>query len=824
MKMEIKNSIKINKMNEHSNNSPDYWMDYQTALQSTGDIYLAQDLTSKGQKHYNCLKVDDVITLSKEDLNLYEIIKEDRPHKMYIDLDCKYNSVRKFFDSKPEDVVKKTIVDVIEGFVEEFQETYFPESPAWKSNVLDASNKIKYSFHFAVDIKLKNFDESEAFHKKFLQFIHDSYDGDDDYYNLQCYIDKCVYTKNRLLRSIGQSKFGQDRPLKIFSGSEDPKDHFVTYFPNDKGKEHIPHITLPAGWAKSNNNKRTKLLRLKKQLPREKNYGEDEELQYLVENTQHKTEKYDDWIKWVFACLGAGISPELIHEFSFNGCPEKYSESGTNQVINQYIREKSTMGIHTLKAWATEAGHEIQRDVEVKAKPLSHTREGHLTWIDLVKKYHGKVFPSKSEMIYTIRDDVSQVIAMIQGKETLFTIYSNDENPYDIGKNLCHLELIFEQINNKGKECLVDINLQKLMVFNPLDFPLYNKIVFKPRDYGLRKNERNTFSGFQAQEFKDECIYDDDEDKLPEEIQLLLHHIKIVLASGNPKHYLYIMSWLTQIIKTPWKPTDIFLLFQGNQGSGKTIVSDFLVKHVFGKHLSLSTSGIDSLTSRFNGAVKSKLFVCCNELTTVEGGKGSFNSAFDRMKNLITDRLVQIEHKGLEHVQIDNFCNFIGNTNHSFTAKLEKGDRRYACFEVNNEYIKNYDYFDKLGDALNQNTGDMFYTYLLNYPEEKMVDLRRIPETNIRKQLINNSRNNVEQFISDFKDELVDMDDRSWVIKDEKKITSSSLYSVYTNWCCKNGESSFSNRIFVRMIPKEYIKDKGNTRINNKKVRWIQFD
>jgi len=813
--MEIKN-VSITKM--ETMNSKDYWFDYNSALQSTGDIYLAQDLNIKGQKQYNCLSIDDTLNLSREDLNLYEIIKYDRPQKMYIDVDCKYNSVRNFFDGKPDSVVKKTIVDVIEGFIEEFQETYFPDSTSWVSNVLDASNKIKFSFHFAVDIKLRNFDESEAFHKKFLQFIHDSYDGDPDYYNLHYYIDKCVYTKNRLLRFIGQSKFGQDRPLKIFSGSEDPKDHFITYFQN----KNTPHITLPAGWVKSNNNKRTKLLRLKSQLPTEKNYGEDEELQYLIENTQHKTEKYDDWIKWVWACLGAGISPELIHEFSYNGCPEKYDETGTNQVINQFIREKSTMGIHTLKSWASEEGHEIQGDVEVKAKPLSQKREEHNTWIDLLKKYHNKCFPSKSEMIYAIRDDVSQVVSMIQGTDTLFTIYANDENPFSLTKKLPLLKIKYIVQTAKGPTETY-IALQQLIIEHPLDFPLFNKVVFKPRDNGLRKNEKNTFSGFQAQELEDECIYDDDEHLLPEGIQLLLHHIKTVLASNNPNYYLYIMSWLAQIIKTPWKPTDIFLLFQGNQGSGKTIISDFLVKHVFGKHLSLSTSGIDSLTSRFNGAVKSKLFVCCNELTTVESGKGSFNSAFDRMKNLITDRLVQIEHKGLEHIQIDNFCNFIGNTNHSFTAKLEKGDRRYACFEVNNEYVKNYDYFDKLGDALNQNTGDMFYTYLLNYPKEKMVDLRRIPETDIRKQMINNSRNNVERFTEELCNNEVNVDDRMWINKEEKKLFNKELYNVYVSWCSQNGEKSYTNSVFSRMIPKENVKNKGRTKIKNKQIKWIQF-
>ena len=43
-----------------------YWMTYEQALGSIGDMYLAQDLNAKGQKHYNALQIDDVTSLIKK--------------------------------------------------------------------------------------------------------------------------------------------------------------------------------------------------------------------------------------------------------------------------------------------------------------------------------------------------------------------------------------------------------------------------------------------------------------------------------------------------------------------------------------------------------------------------------------------------------------------------------------------------------------------------------------------------------------------------------------------------------------------------------------
>ena len=776
-----------------------------------GDLYLAQDLNDKGAKHYNALPIKEVRSLLDEDLNLYEIIKEDRPHKVYMDFDCKYNYLDAELRKLDDDQIKKEIVSIIIGMCEEFVEEYHL-GDYWNYNVLDASNKLKFSFHFAFDVKVKNFEESQILHKKLLSFFEEHYGDDEDYHNIHKFIDKCVYTKNRLIRLPNQSKFGQDRPLKIYYGSSDIKDHLITYFNKD-----IPSIELPSRWITAYQKKEKKNFKIFEKL-KIKDYSTDDELQWLVKNTLHKTEQYDDWIKWVWSCLGAGIHPDIIHEYSYNGCPEKYSEEATNKVIEQFIDGKSQLGFNTLKKWAKENGKDLDREVEKVAKELPKLKKDHITWLDLLKKYHDKYLGCDFEdTIRIIRDDVSQVISHIQGGQDIFTIYANDDEPFALRtpKKAPYLNIKYHFFNSKNEKVIDSISLVKMMFLHPLEFPLYNKLVFKPDDHNLRKNERNTFSGFQAEERG--CI---DMDL----VEPILYHIKHILSNNNEEYYRYMMTWFAQIIKTPWKPTDIFLLLSGNQGAGKTSVADFLIKYVFGKNLSLSTSGISSMTSRFNGAVKSKLFVCCNELTTIDASKNSFNSAFDKMKNLITDRMIQIELKGLEHIQIDNFCNFLGTTNHDFTAKIEKGDRRYACFRVSDERVGDYDYFDKLHSCFTQEGGDAFYSYMKNYPDEEMVNLRKIPLTDIRNNMMDSSKNNVENFIEDMFDDLIDIDDDMWINKDEKIIEINGLYSIYLNWILSQGESQkYSTKRFSRMIPKEKIKERGRCQFRKKQVRFIQF-
>ena len=163
-------------------------------------------------------------------------------------------------------------------------------------------------------------------------------------------------------------------------------------------------------------------------------------------------------------------------------------------------------------------------------------------------------------------------------------------------------------------------------------------------------------------------------------VDVFTKHVKEVWANNDDIVYKYILSWLAQIIKTPYKQTGVAILLQGGQGSGKTLPCDILQERVFGLNLAGTSSGLGSLTQRFNKQAMGKILRIVNELSIVE--PGSFTASFDKMKSLITDRRVEVEQKGLEHIEIENFTNFIFTTNHTNAVPLEADDRRYACFMV----------------------------------------------------------------------------------------------------------------------------------------------
>jgi len=539
-------------------------------------------------------------------------------------------------------------------------------------------------------------------------------------------------------------------------------------------------------------------------------YNEDDDLIWLIENTRHRGEKYDDWIKWVWACISAGIPYEIIHQESYEACPEKYNEDSVNEIIKQYKQGKG-LGKNSLINWAAEKGRYLNREVEKKTKQLSQNKKDHITWIDLLKKYGNKLFESYDDILEEIRDDVSQVVSYIQGGQSVFSMYSNDEKPFDLTK--CIPKLILKYEDNTTLQTIIrDTTLTRLMVDNPLEFPLYNKVVFKPMDYGLRKHELNTWIGFKAEKRDTYNM---------ESVNVFRKHLKEVLANNNETNFKYIEKYFSHLLKTPWKKTGIFMLFYGEQGTGKTIISEFLIKYVIGKHLSFSTNGIQPLTQRFNGCTMSKLFCCCNELSTVNETGNKWHAGFDSMKNLITDDLISVEKKGLEHIMIENHINFIGTTNNPNCIKVERGDRRYACFEVSSKYKGDKKYFDDFVDLLmNDEAGNDIYNYYINM--ESDVDLRDIPQTELRKDLISNSRTPVERFIDELLNGEHNMDERKWL--DKNKIEVSNLYEEYCMWCGFNNEKCFSKNIFSKNIPKNKIKERGNSRIENKMKRWILFN
>ena len=194
------------------------------------------------------------------------------------------------------------------------------------------------------------------------------------------------------------------------------------------------------------------------------------------------------------------------------------------------------------------------------------------------------------------------------------------------------------------------------------------------------------------------------------------------------------------------------------------------------------------------------------------------------MKSLITDSVIQIEKKGMEHIMIDNHSNFIMTTNHRHTIKVEGDDRRYACFEVSDKYKQDTDYFANFMEVLdNDEAGNHIFTYFKDYPVEEMVNVRKIPMTDIKREMLESSKNTVQRFVENMDEEYDSMFLYDWIGKDgERAISCAHFYEKYKEWCGINGEKSWSSKA-VGVGLKKLYKEMGENRYNKEKKKYYQF-
>jgi len=754
------------------------------------DIYIAIDKSKdNASKQFCALNYHELQEYLIEDNHIYEIIRTDKPRYSYFDLELSYQKLQRHENwagitdmNELEDKIIKEFSDYLTDFKDDegFDTTH-------DFVILSASNNSKFSIHIIdKSIVLLNKDDCNSYHTKFInEYISE------DNPHLNCLIDKAVYDSDRMFRMCNQSKLKENaRPLILKS------DHQIldTLVSKTDDKQ---SITIPKSWYKQAI-KNVVITPIKDDLDED----EENELDILISKlSDERFNEYNSWIRTVWCLHACGVKSDAIHWESDTRCSHKYSYTSTENQIQQYDHEKSKFNINTLRAWVKEdSGYEVERHIEVKRKEQPELKEEHYQFLDLINDYDNKTFVDGLGFD-EFKKNVSLCCNQIVAGQSEFVMYSNDDKQYDITKKLPTLTF---NIHNSQTEKTTAWTLQKYMELNKLEFPRFNKIVFKPDNYGLKKHEFNTYSGFKAQ-----LVEDVDMDI----VNVFIDHIKHIWANDNQEYYKYIMSWLAQVIKKPWVKTEIAILLQGGQGTGKTLPLDILYEWVFGRNLAVSMSGLSSLTQRFNGATMSKLFCKVDELSVVDSD--SFNSTFDKMKSLITDRHTQVELKGLEHMTIDNFVNFILTTNHRHTIKLESDDRRYACFEVSDKYKQNDNYFSVFMDTLdNQNAGNHIYTYFKNYPAEEMVNLRKIPKTEIKKEMLENCRSSVERFIEimndEYQDELYD-----WRCKnDEKAVSKSNFYRLYQYWCKNSGEKCWSQKAVGSELKNKKLYKETNTSRN----------
>lgn len=224
---------------------------------------------------------------------------------------------------------------------------------------------------------------------------------------------------------------------------------------------------------------------------------------------------------------------------------------------------------------------------------------------------------------------------------------------------------------------------------------------------GLLPNNYNTFTGFHAESIPPI----QDLPKANMHLQMILNHIKEVFCEDNQEHAEFVYRWLANIIKYPWKKTEVLILIFGIEGCGKGIIIDFFANRVLGHHLSFQTAtpGVD-LFSKFAVGTHRKLLCFCDE-----AGE-DMKTNHDQLKNLITAKTIRIEKKGQDIRTEENFTNVIVASNNAGSVRVSPADRRVVAFQCDERYKGNYNYFTSLAEATNSDEcAKLMYEYLLRY-------------------------------------------------------------------------------------------------------------
>jgi len=447
-------------------------------------------------------------------------------------------------------------------------------------------------------------------------------------------------------------------------------------------------------------------------------------------------------------------------------------------------------------------------------------------WFDFVQDMTKDVFGSYEDLCDTFKKNIKKVAMKVFTMDDHLIRKIDSNNMFQFDKKIPnhvfkYYKLVFKTVQIKS------ISLNTLLNSGEINnIPMYNQLTFKPRGVfedchtlGEFEDDRlfNTWTSFKAR-----LVDKVDMDK----IEIVLNHIKKVWCSDNDEYYQYILSWFKLIFINPSLKTKVAVILKSSDKQiGKGIlINDFLIPYVFGETYSMSLAGLDTVTSKFNQILMNKLFINCDELSTIDG---SYHQSFDVLKKRITDRTVKIEIKGGKSFIYPDYCNYLMCTNNDFTIRMEQGDARYFVLDCSPCYKGNFGYFKKLSDSLNQETADHFFTYVASLISN--IDVRNIPMTELKRSMMINSLPSCIRFLMAFNEDykfICHDCDRS---REESKyddiyvgcdgceceeywISFNVLYDKYVKWCQDFKENSLSKNKFGRNIA-SYINKKKSTGI-----------
>ena len=533
-------------------------------------------------------------------------------------------------------------------------------------------------------------------------------------------------------------------------------------------------------------------------------FDKEKTQKYIMKICNHINKKrfdvYDTWIEVMFAIINIcdklkislKICRQILHDVS--ELSKNYNEDTVEKWINtniDKIRDEGYGFNFLINTCIKNDNPDIWK--EQYDKP---------SYSKVKKEFEEHCFKCLNNIIYV---DINKGRDEIDN-EVFFILKSKD-----VRDKYSHLVYYDKKYDVKsGKWSITSCDFITKWLIDP-NIKMFQSITFSPEGLSenMVKKHYNLFKGYKATLCEVKKNYNI--------IQPYLNHIKEVLMNDVDYDYNWYIQYLANLVQYPNRKSNVIIIFQGEQGTGKSIIVETFAEKIIGNDYAISTSSPERV---FFGSFNSLL---CNKVFSVINEAGNeLRSCMDKIKDLSVVNNINIEKKGKDPITFVNYNNFTVTTNNLNPFDIDLDDRRFAWFNVNNKYVGNVEYFDKIVDAINhEDFASSLYHYLLEEVEITITNFQK--SRPITKEYNNIKMRNLPNVIKFLKSNKKSFKYRKLrgVQEEVYCVDNTSIFTSYKNFCENFKYTAYNKDGFEGYLLK---KDTGVSRVRSHSVDKLRFD
>ena len=260
--------------------------------------------------------------------------------------------------------------------------------------------------------------------------------------------------------------------------------------------------------------------------------------------------------------------------------------------------------------------------------------------------------------------------------------FDEENNRKLIQRGTTELNVAFSHLHIKYRGWEDDKQIEKSVPFVPMwvkceNIRRYDRMDCFPDMAKCPANCFNIWTPFEMERYKDTPLVDTEEVRAG--VAFLRNHLSIMCDHQSDTLEEF-EKWISQMIQFPDTKTHM-PIFQSNEGSGKGSFVQLMRKILGVSKVSLTANPEEYVWGRFNNMMETTFLVFFDEISKQMTGSG-----IDKIKNLITEPTIQIQHKGKGAYEMKSFHRFGGLTNAwDGGMTISKGSRRFLMCKMSDE-------------------------------------------------------------------------------------------------------------------------------------------